>query len=89
MASKCQFQGAELHKIIKKLTGNIEPIGESYHDEKALNNLKAYTDLFLLMFDDIENILFDTRQEASVQDCVEIAKKTIDIISESSYLRRS
>ena len=45
-----------LYSIVKKICGNIEPYGETYHDEKALDNLRCYREDFELLFNDIVDI---------------------------------
>lgn len=45
-----------LYSIVKKLCGNIEPYGETYHDEEALDNLRGYSEDFELLFTDIVDI---------------------------------
>ena len=45
-----------LYSIVKKICGNIEPYGETYHDEEALDNLKCYREDFELLFNDIVDI---------------------------------
>ena len=45
-----------LYSIVKKLCGNIEPYGETYHDEEALDNLRCYREDFELLFTDIVDI---------------------------------
>ena len=41
-----------LYSIVKKLCGNIEPYGETYHDEESLDNLRGYSEDFELLFID-------------------------------------
>ena len=45
-----------LYSIVKKIRGNIEPYGETYHDKEALDNLRCYREDFELLFNDIVDI---------------------------------
>lgn len=63
-----------MSQIVDRLIGDILPIGDSYSDEKAMDNLKAYTELFLIMLDRIM-LVADRKEDNrySVQECGEIA----------------
>lgn len=58
-----------LYDIVTKLTGPIEPVGESNEDEKRLNNLKELTYLVDKLIYDIDQVAMynKDRVEASMQ----------------------
>ena len=40
-----KFTSHEITKILEKLMGDIEPIGETHHDDMAYDNLPTYLDV--------------------------------------------
>lgn len=67
----------DIHEIVKKLIGPIDPVGCSRTDEKRLENLKATIDLCELLIDDILDVSNSnqSRHEASMKECgIEAAK---------------
>ena len=40
----------DVYKVVKKLIGEIDPIGETQTDDERFENLKAMTDCFFLTF---------------------------------------
>ena len=60
----------EIHDIVNKLTGQIDPVGETNEDKKRLINLEAKIDL-------IEKILFEFSIAAQSHDRLESSVQAI------------
>lgn len=43
-----------IYEIVKKLTGDISPVGDTCIDEKRFNNLKDVTELVSCLINDIQ-----------------------------------
>ena len=46
----------ELHDVVKKLVGEIKPVGETREDDRRFENLKAMTGLVDLLLTDIDEV---------------------------------
>ena len=74
-----------LYSIVKKIRGNIEPYGETNHDEEALDNLRGYREDLELLFTEIVDIS-DKRDSYSYsvemigKEAFEILKDIINIM---------
>lgn len=63
-----------IYKIIQKILGEIEPVGESNEDDKRLVNLKNTIDVVYRLISDIENVANDKdRVEYSIKKAGKIA----------------
>ncbi len=58
----------EIVDVIKKLVGDIEPIGETHTDSKRLDNLKVMTAL-------VDELLENIYTVAKDKDCHEYSRK--------------
>jgi hypothetical protein len=58
----------DMHEVVEKLTGKIEPIGESNTDEERFENLKILCNL-------VENLLIDIDQVRRFSICSEFSRK--------------
>ena len=57
----------EIYDVVKKLIGNIEPVGTTYIDEKRLKNLKEHIDLTANLLHDLQIIVqYKDRDEYSM-----------------------
>ena len=73
----------ELYDIIKKLTGSLEPIGETNYDAKVLKNLEELeTALIPIITDLVETAKEEEKVEASMQKCGKKAKEILEKIIE-------
>lgn len=71
----------EIIDIVKKLIGEIEPIGESHEDEKRFENLKVMTKLVDDLLTDIDRVSCDKdRYEASRKKAGKYASDFLDRI---------
>ncbi len=59
----------ELYDVVKKLLGEIDPVGETNEDNRRFENLKATTDLVYKLLTDIGYV------EDYFKDCHEYSKK--------------
>jgi len=67
-----------IYEIVKKLTGNIEPVGETNVDAKRLENLKTQCQLVEKLLDDIRVVTkYQNCQEYSMKKAGEYAAKFI------------
>jgi len=58
----------DLYEVVRKLTGNIEPVGETYADNASFENLKALTELVDRLVTDIDSVAENEgRSEFSMQ----------------------
>ena len=69
----------ELHDVVKKLVGPINPIGETNEDGRRFENLKTMTDLVDRLLGDIDRVLSSkNRPEYSMKKAGEYADKFFD-----------
>ena len=58
----------ELHEIVLKLIGPVQPVGETRADEERLENMRSLTDLTDKLLYEIERAApFADREEASMK----------------------
>ena len=69
-----------LYSIVKKLCGNIEPYGETNHDEEALDNLRGYREDFELLFTDIVDI--SNKRDSDLYSVKLIGKEAFEILKD-------
>ena len=70
-----------IYEVVKKLIGEIQPVGETNTDEKRLENLSAMIELVELLLDDIYEIIkFQNRTEHSLQEAGEFASNFFDFL---------
>ena len=68
-----------LHEITKKLTGEIQPVGETHTDERRFKNLEEAIELCdRLLFDIGETARFADRPEASMSKAGKRAKEFME-----------
>jgi len=65
----------DLHKIVKKLVGKIDPQGESSGDKEKLENLKTMTHLIENLSNDVRYV---ARSKNSYESSVQVAGKYAD-----------
>ncbi len=58
----------EIIDVVKKLVGDIEPIGETHTDSKRLDNLKVMTAL-------VDELLGNIYYVSKEKDCIEHSRK--------------
>ena len=65
------------YDVVKKLVGEIMPVGDTNVDNKRLGNLESLTVLVNLLIMDIDDIVHrnKTRQEDSIKKAVKFADK--------------
>ena len=66
-----------IHEIVKKLVGKINPVGETTADEKRFENLKVMTELVDSLLKDIDNVYYVNQcsHEYSVKRSADFASK--------------
>ncbi len=68
------MEAEEIYKVVKKLIGNIEPVGETNEDNRRMENLKEIIDLTHGLLLDIEFVsTYKDRVEYSVKEAGEKA----------------
>ena len=71
----------EVYDVVKKLIGEIEPIGDSSVDEKRFENLKAMTELVDKLLTDIDGVAsYKYRHEYSLKRAGVFANNFLDKI---------
>lgn len=65
------------HDLVKKVVGNIAPVGESNEDAKRYENLKEMCQLVENLLYDIDDLIHrnNTSYEASIKRSVEYARQ--------------
>lgn len=73
------------YDIVKKLIGDIRPLGDASRDYLILDNLKAMCDLHFEIQLAIANIAYDFKddKQKSVKDCCDFANKYLDSLGVS------
>ena len=76
------IDGMTLHKMVKKLIGNINPVGEIHTDNARFENLIVMTELVDALLTDIDMVTANNlnRQEFSRKRAGEFASKFFDQI---------
>jgi hypothetical protein len=54
----------DVYDLVKKIIGEINPIGETNADEERFENLKTMTELVDMLLDDIDRVSFKNRDKA-------------------------
>lgn len=69
----------DLHEIVQKLTGPIEPAGDSSKDKQRLENLKLRAQLADQLVNDVLNVANkDWCHQASIKEAAAKAQEFID-----------
>lgn len=70
------------YDIVKKLIGQIKPIGETTEDNKRFENLSQFCELLMQMLYDIDDIAFEgkDRHEHSVKRASEFCSNFIKVM---------
>ena len=68
------------YDVVKKLIGNIRPVGEANEDVKRLENLKAICELMDEINTAIDSVAFDFKddKQGSVKACCDYANQFLD-----------
>ncbi len=68
------------YDVVKKLIGNIRPVGESNEDSNRFNNLMAMCELMDEIHSAIDEVAYDFKddKQASVKKCCDYANKFLD-----------
>ncbi len=71
----------DLYEVVKKLIGEVNPIGETNEDEKRYENLKVMTGLVDKLLTDINDVVsYKDRQEWSLKKAGTFANLFLDKI---------
>ena len=70
----------ELYDVVKKLVGEIDPVGETNEDDRRFENLKTLTELVDKLLSDIDyvNTRNSKRYEYSLKRAGDFASKFLD-----------
>ena len=72
-----------MSQIVKKLVGNIEPVGCTATDEDSLDNLKEMIDVTHTLIDAIYDVSkTPCNGEASIEDAIRVAKGFLKEVGE-------
>lgn len=64
----------DIYEVVKKLVGEIEPIGETRTDEARFENLKVMTDLVDKLITDIDGMcVYEKNHQASMKKAAKYA----------------
>lgn len=65
------------YDVVKKLVGEIKPIGETYADLQRFENLEKMTVLVNLLVQDIDQVVYENKNriEYSIKRSVDFASK--------------
>ena len=68
------------YDVVKKLIGEINPVGETYEDNKRFENLKAMCELLNEIHTAVDNVAYEyrDRHEFSIKRACVYAKKQLD-----------
>lgn len=68
------------YDVVKKLIGDIRPIGDSSYDKYRLENLKAMCELMDEIHSAIDSVAYDFKdsKRASVKACSDYANEFLD-----------
>jgi hypothetical protein len=68
----------EVYDVVKKLIGEVQPVGDSSADEFRMRNLKVMTDLVERLLADIVRVALQAgRQESSVRQAGKFAERVL------------
>ena len=70
----------DIYEVVKKLVGEIEPIGETQTDDKRFENLKVMTKLIEKLLYDVDNVAYQYKNnhQYSMKRSAEYASKFQD-----------
>jgi len=70
----------DVYEVVKRLVGEITPIGETQTDEIRFENLKVLTVLFKKLHCDLDDLAFynKNRKEFSMNQAGKLADKCLD-----------
>ena len=69
----------KIYEVVKKLVGDINPVGESDYDEKVFENLKTELVLVEMLLEDIKDVSrLSSKEEYSMFICGQFADKMIE-----------
>lgn len=70
----------DIYEVVKKLVGDIEPVGASHIDKYNFENLKVMIGLIDKLYIDINNIIYQNEdaQEESIKQSVDFVNKFLD-----------
>jgi len=73
----------DIHEIVKKLVGEIDPVGETNADNDRFENLKAMTELVDELLSDIYRVARgNNRHEYSINRAGQFASSFLDEVRE-------
>ena len=72
------MKGINIHEVVKKLVGSIEPVGETHTDGVRYENLRVMTDLVEKLLRDIDYVASQKSHEFSIKKASEFASKFYD-----------
>ena len=73
----------DIHEIVKKLVGKIDPVGETNTDNDRFENLKAMTELVDELLSDIYRVARgNNRHEYSINRAGQFASSFLDEVRE-------
>lgn len=83
MSSRDELTGNQVYVVVRKLLGNIKPVGESNYDAVCRENLEQYENCIYALLSDITELVdFRHRPEASMKDIGDKALVTCKILKE-------
>lgn len=66
----------DIYEVVKKIVGEIKPIGDSYTDEVRFENLQRMTELIGKLFDDVNDLVsYKNQHQYSMKKSAEFADK--------------
>jgi len=73
----------QIYQVIKALTGEVAPTGQSHIDKDRLKNLELYIEVFNVMYSVIGDIPYDydNHKEASIKRIVERCRRQLEEMS--------
>ena len=78
-----EMENMDFHEIVKKLIGEIDPVGETNTDNARFENLKAMTELVDELLSDIYRVARgNNRHEYSINRAGQFASSFLDEVRE-------
>ena len=76
----------DIHEIVVKLIGPINPVGETNEDNRRLENLKEMINLMNQIHTDIDNVVYLNKDchEFSKKKAAELADRSLVIINQAT-----
>ena len=77
----------DVYEVVKKLIGEIDPVGETRADERRLENLQKLTSLVYALLSDIREVAIynESRAEFSMSKAGKEARKFLNRLAVESY----